>query len=206
MREYLDKLEQLISEQDIKKVYALFLLILVLTLFAIYYFFIEPEIESLSQKQASILSLEKKIQSNSLKTVQNRLKVKKREVLKNKNILEKTKLKILSIKTKLIVMHLSFVDPVVFSNFLNYMLKKSVADNLLIENLTIDDQKKDFLGKIYIKKEIFIEGSGKFLNIIKFAREVEGEKILFNIRDFNIETYGSLPKFSFKIDFYGVKE
>lgn len=205
MREFLDNLEELISQEAIRKVNALFLLILFSVIFAIYYFFIDPKITELSQKQETLLSLEQKITKILPKTWQSKIEFKKREMLKNKNSKEKLRLKVLSLKSKLDSLNFSFVDPVGFSNFLNYLLKKSISNNLLIQNIKIMDQKKPFLGKLYMKKTINVVGTGRFLNIIKFVRELENQKKLFSLKDFNIETNGTLPNFNFKIDFYGVK-
>lgn len=205
MRDYIDYLEELISQEDKKKVNLIFALLLCLVLFAIYYFFIDPKIEEISQKKESLSSLDKKIANMSPKNLESKMVVKKREILENRGREEKIRLKILSLESQLNRMNFLFVDSLNFSSFLDYLLKRSIKNSLLINGVKIKKEEKPFIGKLYVKKSIYVNGTGSFLSIVRFARELEDQQMLFSLNDFNIETNGSIPNFSFQIDFYGVK-
>lgn len=205
MRDYIDYLEELISQEDKKKVNLIFALLLCLVLFAIYYFFIDPKIEEISQKKDNLSSLDKKIVKISPKNLESKIVVKKREILEKKDREEKIRLKILSLKSQLDNMNYLFIDPFSFSSFLDFLLKKSIKNSLLINSVKIKKEEKPFVGKLYVNKSMDVNGTGRFLNIVTFVRELEDKHMLFSLKNFNIETNGSIPNFSFKIDFYGVK-
>ena len=206
MREYLDILEDLILQEDRKKVFAIFFVILLSAISAVSYFFIYPKIEEILKKKEDLTALEKKILKNSPNTIQSKIALKKKEILKNQSKKENLKLQMLALQSKLENINFSFINPINFSTFLDYLLKNSIKHNLLINSIKIEDKQKPFIGKLYVKKSLSVNGSGRFLNIIKFARVLESKKMLFNLEKFNIETNGSMPNFSFKIDFYGVRD
>ncbi len=206
MREYLDILEDLILQENRKKVFAIFFLaILFLIISTMSYFFIHPKIEEISKKQEDLRALEKKILKNSTDTIQSKIVLRKKEILKNQSKKENLKLQILALQSKLENIN-SFIDSMNFSTFLDYLLKNSIKQSVLLNNIKIEDKQKPFVDKLYIKKSLSVNGSGRFLNIIKFARALESKKMLFNLEKFNIETNGSMPNFSFEINFYGVKD
>ncbi len=206
MIELIDSLEEKIKEQEPKKRVFMLLLTLFLVMFTIYFFLIEPIIEEINQKQKTLTTLEQKISKNSPKKIQSKIFLKKKEILKNEDIKEELKLKLLLLSSKLDKLRFLFANDKDFNIFLNDLLKESVNKNILIKEIKILDKEEPFIGKLYIKKSISVEGEGRFLNIISFVRRLESNKMLMSIKELIIETEGSLPNFSFSIDFYGVKK
>ncbi|WP_187647364.1 hypothetical protein [Nitrosophilus labii] len=206
MIEFIYSLEEKIKEQEPRKRVFILLIILFLVLFTIYFFLIEPIIEEINQKQETLAALEQKISKNSPKKMQSKIFLKKKEIFKNENLKEELNLKLLLLKSRFDKIRFLFVNDKDFNRFLNSLLKESVNKNILIKDIKILDKEEPFIGKLYVKKAISVEGKGRFLNIISFVRGLESNKMLMSIKELIIETEGSLPKFSFNIDFYGVRK
>ena len=203
MRDFFDNLENNFLELDSKKRFLLLTGIIFLVLILIYYFLIVPIIESIFSNQEKVVMLDKKISKNSPEKLKSKIFLIKKEILKVKNRKEELNIKLLKSRNRLESMKVLLVNKLDFNKFLNNLLKESINKNLLIKNVKILEEDKQFIGKLYIKKVMIIEGEGRFLDIISFVRSLEQNKMLFSIRDFIIEIDEGL-RFSFSIDFYGV--
>jgi len=203
MRDFFDNLENNFLELDSKKRFLLLTGIIFLVLILIYYFLIVPIIESIFSNQEKVVMLDKKISKNSPEKLKSKIFLIKKEILKVKNRKEELNIKLLKLRNRLDSMKVLLVNKLDFNKFLNNLLKESINKNLLIKNVKILEEDKQFIGKLYIKKVMIIEGEGRFLDIISFVRSLEQNKMLFSIRDFIIEIDEGL-RFSFSIDFYGV--
>lgn len=203
MRDFFDNLENNFLELDSKKRFLLLTGIIFLVLILIYYFLIVPIIESIFSNQEKVVMLDKKISKNSPEKLKSKIFLIKKEILKVKNRKEELNIKLLKLRNRLDSMKVLLVNKLDFNKFLNNLLKESINKNLLIKNVKILEEDKQFIGKLYIKKVMIIEGEGRFLDIIFFVRSLEQNKMLFSIRDFIIEIDEGL-RFSFSIDFYGV--
>jgi len=203
MREIFDNLENNILELDSKKRFLLLTGIIFLVLILIYYFLIGPMIESIFSNQEKIIMLDKKISKNSPKKLKSKFFLIKKEILKAKNRKDELNIELLELRNRLEGMKVLLVNKLDFNKFLNNLLKESINKNLLIKNIKILEEDKQFVGKLYIKKVMRVEGEGRFLDIISFVRFLEQNNMLFSIRDFIIEIDEGLI-FSLSIDFYGV--
>ena len=203
MRDFFDNLENNFLELDSKKRFLLLTGIIFLVLILIYYFLIVPIIESIFSNQEKVVMLDKKISKNSPEKLKSKIFLIKKEILKVKNRKEELNIKLLKSRNRLESMKVLLVNKLDFNKFLNNLLKESINKNLLIKNVKILEEDKQFIGKLYIKKVMRVEGEGRFLDIIFFVRSLEQNKMLFSIRDFIIEIDEGL-RFSFSIDFYGV--
>ncbi len=205
MREYIDILEDKLQDIENRKRFIFLILLIFLILIAIYFLLIEPAILKIEQSQEQIENLDRKIAKISPKKLKTKIYLKKKEIMQNESLKEELKLKLLLLKSKFDRMGFLFVNNKDFNKFLDSLLKNSVNKNILIKNIEITEKNDPYIGKLKVKKMINVNGSGEFLNIVSFVRGLETNKMLMIIKEFNIETNGSIPNFSFNIDFYGVE-
>ena len=205
MREILENLEEQLLSMEKKQRIMLYVMIPVLVLGMSWYFYIEPTQEQIESYNSELSSLERKIRKNAPRTFFVKIKKIRSEILQNKTDIEEAKQRLIAVGTKLDKMNFLFANQKGFNLFVEKMLRSSVKHNFLVESVEIDQEKKPFIGVIEKQKKIHLKGYGEFLDTVRFVRDLEKTRILMAVKDFSIETNGTIPSVELSIDFYGVK-
>ncbi len=205
MRDKLDLVEEKLDSfsKTEKIALSIFTPLLVFTLF--YFLYITNAFDQQESNERTLTKLDRNLHNHSKKLVIHKIQAMKQQLLYAKSAIVESKQKLTYLETELIKNNFSFLSQKDFTHFLNDLLTKSVKNNFLIENINIEKKNSDFIGRLKYKKMISVQGSGEFLNTLKFIREVEENSMLMEIKNLNIETNGSTPSVTYEIKFYGVK-
>ena len=196
-----DKLESFSKNEKIAL--SLFIPLMVFTL--LYFFYITDALNQQSNNESALTKIDHDLHKYSQKLIVHKIQTVKQEILHVKSTLVEDKQKLTYLETELAKNNFLFLSQKDFTLFLNDLLSKSVKNNFLIDNINISQENSDFIGKLKYRKTVSIQGSGEFLDTIKFIRGVEENTMLMGIKNLNIETNGSTPHVSYEIKFYGVK-
>ena len=170
-----------------------------------YYFLIEPELEELRSKEQRVAQLQNEIDKISTKAVERKIQKLKSDILHTEESIDRLKTREMSLLAQLKKKDYLFFNPETFSALLDDMLADSYAKNIELDSVTIEDSQKEFLGRLYERKIVHVEGRGPFLNLVRFVRGIEGHNMLLRIDNLLVETNGTVPRFAFDIKLYGAK-
>jgi len=205
MREILEQLEEQLLALEKKQRLMLYVMLPFVILGFVYYFFIFPSQEQIESYEGELVSLDRKIRKNAPRTFFAKIKKVKQNIIKNRTDIENYKQQLIAVGTKLDSMNFLFADQKGFNLFIQKMLYSSLKHHFLIETVLIDQKKNPLIGVIEKQKRVTVTGYGEFLDTIRFVRDLEKEPILISIKNFNIETNGTVPSVTFAIDFFGVR-
>lgn len=205
MREKLDLLEEKLESlaKNEKIALAVFIPLAILTL--LYFFYISDALDTQVSNKNRLTKTDQELHKYSQKLIVHKIQAKKQQILRIKSNIVEDNQKLTYLETELMKNNFLFLSQKDFTYFLNNLLSKSVKNNFLIDDINISKDSGDFIGKLKYEKVVSVQGSGEFLDTIRFIREVEENKMLMEIKNLNIETNGSTPYVSYEIKFYGVK-
>jgi len=206
MREQIEQLEDKIQALSKKEKILLAVAIPLVIMLLFYFLYVTDAIEQQQSNKNHIAKLDHNLKKHATQTLIRKIQASKQKILtlKSKIVTDSQHLNYLNAKlAQKDFLSLSQKD---FNYFLNNLLEKSVRNNFLINDLTISTKDKKYIEKIKYKRLVSVSGSSEFLNAIKFIREVEENSMLFEIRDLNIETNGTMPRVTYNIDFYGIEK
>lgn len=205
MRELLDNLENHLQNLE-QKIKILILVSIPVAFGGIFYlFYFVDAYENIQQQNSTITKLKRDIVKNSPKRALQKVLIQKRKLLASKSELNKSNLHLLALASEVEKNRFLLTSSKDFNKFLENLLEESIANRISIDTLEITDQDKEFIGKLQTIKAIDITGNGNFLNVLRFLRKIEKNKILMMANEINIETNGTIPFVRLHIDFYGVK-
>ncbi len=170
-----------------------------------YYFLLEPLEQEIYERQMSLAALEDEIEQKSIKALEKKIKKLKRTILESQEEIERLKAQEMALLTKLKEQDYLFFNAWSFSKLLDDMLADSYSKGIELTLVTIEDRQKEFLGRLYERKLVHIEGMAPFLKIVPFVRGVEAHNMLLKVDNLLIETNGTMPRFTFEVKFYGAK-
>ena len=206
MRDKLDLVEEkLDSFSKIEKIaLSVFFPLMIFTLF--YFLYISNVFDQRENNENTLTKLDYDLHKHSKKLVLHEIEAMKQKLLHVKSAIVKRKQKLTYFETELVKSNFLFLSQKHFTQFLNDLLSKSVENNFLIDTINIKKDNSDFIGRLKYKKVVSVQGSGEFLDTLKFIREVEENSMLMEIKNLNIETNGTTPHVTYEIKFYGVKQ
>ncbi len=206
MRDKLDLVEEKLDSfsKTEKIALSVFIPLLVFTLF--YFLYITNAFDQRESNERTLTKLNHNLGNHSKKFVVHKIQVVKQQLLYVKSAIVESKQKLRYLEASLIKSNFSFLSQKDFTYFLNDLLTKSVENNFLIDTINMEKDNRAFVGRLKYKKTVIVQGSGEFLNTLKFIREVEKNSMLMEIKNLNIETNGTTPHVTYEIKFYGVKQ
>ena len=205
MREMIEKLQEYYDTLEGGRKWIFILLPFLAAGGFAYFFYIEPIMQQLQQKEERIAQLSQQIFKHKSSRYEKLIAEKKREILALQSEIDRLKNKTMALRAKLERQRFIFLNGENFAKLLEDMLKDSVNNALELSQIAIEERSIAKVGKLKIKKAIHIEGRGEFLNIVKFVRSIEGHPVLLSVNRFAVETNGTTPKFSVDIDFFGAE-
>jgi len=206
VREKLDLAEAKLESYDKKEKVVLFVAIVFGMLGLFYYFYVADAIKRYQDNTNQISKLERDMRKYSQKVFLYKVLSEKRKVLKAKEKIFAGKQELNDLNTKILKTNLLFLSKKDFTLFLNNLLKKSVDNNFLINDVSIDNNDTKYIGMLKCKKIVQVSGNGSFANTIKLIREIEETKMMLQIKNLNIESKDASTHVKFDINFYGIEK
>lgn len=206
MNEQLEQLELQLEEIPLAKRVALYIVILLSFLYMSWTIFGEEMFNDIETKEENIMSLEKKLQRNSIKSLDRALKKVKKDIL-----IAEEKVNTLNFKNHYIVSKLEsigfiFYDKKGMAKILDDTLKSSLKNRIDIAVIESTPQDKIFVPYIYNKESIHIQGSGSFGHIMSLIQYIDSFNTLVKINSIVVDIdEESKTNFDLNISKYGVK-
>lgn len=161
---------------------------LVIGIFVIAYFFYISDLSTeLSDTEDVYLQKRSELKVLQRKTDIKKLKIIRKNIKKTKEAIQQKKIDIQEKTEKLNTSSVFLIDDSKFAIFLEDTLLKSKNLNVKLSQVSIDDLALPYIGILDIKKQITINGSGKFLDILRFLRFIEEQKILLKLQFLQIK-------------------
>jgi len=206
MREKIDLLEDKVQAFSSKEKILLGVSIPIAIGLLFYFFYVTDAMEKQQKNSIKIAKIEHALTKHAKETLIRKIKISKKKILTLKSQIVTDSQKLHYLDAKLTHYKFLFLTQKNFTLFLNNLLEKSLKNNFLIQDLNISQENKKYIEKIKYKKLVNVNGSGEFLNTLKFIREVEENNILLEIKNLTIETNGTTPHITYTINFYGIEK
>ena len=203
MREWWDRAEEYIETLDQKYIFLIVITIIAFFSLGFWYFAFEPVKQELSNTQQAIDKTIQKIQKLSKSTIASKIQQTKREIAQINQEIERLKSQRYRLLLQLQKENYKLLNKRNFYQFLTKALDRSVKYNVTLDKLELIPLHKQFVGDLYIAQKMNIEGSGRFLDIVKWLRSMEDERLLLKVDRFHVELQDNSPIFSLSILFYG---
>ncbi len=203
----LDKIDNETAKYSPQMVLLMSVLLGLLIMGGVYYFIIADQIETneklLNNNNKLINKINKKRRLNRL--LPDRIVSYKKNYEKEKKNIEKLKYEKLNLLTNIQSNEYLSFNPKKEATLLQSILDKSVKQNVLIDEISINLANKKFAGLLKTKETLDIKGSGKFLDIEKLIRFIEKQRlfILIDNLEYSFDSSSSLLKFEAQISIYG---
>ena len=203
MREWLDRAEEYFDSLDKKQFFALIAGMIILFIGAFWYFTFEPVQQELQSKEKAITDTIKKIRKLSKSTIIQKIQREKRAIAQINQEIEKIKAEQIGLLAQLQKMDYKLLNKENFYQFLTKLLDLSVKSILTLDKIELTPLQKKFVGGISIVQKMDINGSGAFLDTVKWLRTMEDERLLLKVDRFQVALQKDQPSFYISILFYG---
>ena len=206
MKEYAKELEEQLEQMPKQKRLFIYISIIVLSVFMSWNLFGEDMNLEVIFKEESIVSLQSKLQKNSIKTLENAIRVAKQDSFALEDDIIKLNFKNQFIRTKFESINFIFFNQVGIAQILDDILKQSLKNSIDIKIINYKDVKVPIELHLVEEEQIEIKGSASFKNIMKLMQYIDNINSLLKVNsvdvyiDENIDT-----NFNLNISHYGVK-
>lgn len=206
MNEQLIELEQQLADMSAKKLYFIYVSIVILLVYMTWNLLGENMQLEIQTKQNSVESLEKKLQDNDMKSFEAAIKKKDKECL-----LLKEQISQLNVKEKFIASKLEAIDFIFFTqksiaSLLDSILKYSIQYSVDIHALKYESAKEKFMPHVYEKEHINIDGAASYKNIVNLIQHIDSLNALLRIKSMTIYVdENQTTSFDLNISHYGVE-
>ncbi len=170
-----------------------------------YFLVIEEKLQELQSQKERLATLERSIHKQNPKRLEAKIVRMQRQLVSLRTEIDRLRSQQSSLLAKLQEHRTLFLSQKSFSKLLEKILADSYRQGLELQQVAISDGQKPFLGKIYEKKVVDINGTGRFLPLVRFLRGIESSPLLLKIDKLHIETNGTTPTFSFRLKLYGAR-
>jgi Tfp pilus assembly protein PilO len=205
MNEQVELLESQLSEMPSFKRLGIYAVILIALVFMSWNIFGEEMYNEIESKHESIASLERKLQKNSTRSLQNAIKKARKESLALEDDLTNLHFKDQFLRTKLESVNFILYDQKGSAQILDDILKQSLTQGItidLIESLLVNMPYHDHLIE---KTQINVKGDGSFKSIMGLLQYIDSLNVLMRTKmltitinenndtyfDLNISHYGA---------------
>ncbi len=206
MKDYTKELEEQLEQMPKQKRLFIYISIIVLSVFMSWNLFGEDMNLEVIFKEESIVSLQSKLQKNSIKTLENAIRVAKQDSFALEDDIIKLNFKNQFIRTKFESINFIFFNQVGIAQILDDILKQSLKNSIDIKIINYKDVKVPIELHLVEEEQIEIKGSASFKNIMKLMQYIDNINSLLKVNsvdvyiDENIDT-----NFNLNISHYGVK-
>lgn len=205
MNGQIEQMETQLEELPLFQKIILYITLMCLFFVASWYLFGEDISLKIESKQSSIISLEEELQKNSIPSLENKIKLLKKEILDLNDKTGDISLKLKFIQTKLEQVSFIVYDEKGTAEILDELLKNSLEHNINIKMI----QTKDVLGKndtyVIVKDSIKIIGSGSYKNIILLIQYIDALNALLRVEKISVKLDEDMTNFELDLLHYGVE-
>ena len=166
--------------------------------------FVPPMLERQNQLKDSIETMQLNISKNITAKLKRQLVKNKKKLMSAKEKLDEQKTEIDYIMSNIYKIRYAFFNDMRWANTLDNILRFSVQRDLKVSSLKSSDAKDDSTSIFKLKKNIKLDGIGKYRDILALIQYIENFETLleFNKIDMNLAKDG--VEFSFEMSAYGV--
>jgi len=205
MNEQLEQLESQLAETPFAKRIILYVTIVISFIVASWYLIGEISYNEIESKETSILSLERKLQKNSMKVLEKVTKKTKNEILVLEEEITDIKYKDKFIQAKLESLGFIIFDEMGIAQILDDVLKNSLKNSIDIELISSKNINNTDEIHIIEKEQIEISGSGSFKNIVSLVQYIDSLNALVRIKNISIYLDSEKTNFDLNVSHYGVE-
>lgn len=172
----------------------------------VYYVFGVDLQEQFSQKEQTLLTLEKKLAENKISSYKSKIAKNQKKILVLAEEYELQHYKETDFKVKLEKMDYLSSDAKGLADILDRLLKHSVILGVKIQKIVLEDKEEEYKAHIKTKGSIVIEGTSSFRSVLKLLRFIEAQEALIEVKNihFNLDESSSDPTFVIVITGYGI--
>ncbi len=163
-----------------------------------------PMLERQTELQNSVDTLELSLSKNSTNRLKRELSKKSKELLTKKEELNAQKDEIDYVMSNIYKIRYAFFDDMRWANTLDNILRFSVERSLKINSLKSSDLKDSSISIIKLKKNIKIDGSGRYNDILALVQYIENFNTLLEFELIEMTLVNDSVEFSLNINAYGV--
>ena len=206
MNDKLSELEEQLADMPTKKLYFIYVSIIVLLVYTAWNLFGENMRLEIETKENSIESLQKKLKDNNVKSFESTIIKIDKESLTIKEELNE-----LSLKEKYIASKLESIDFIFFNqkgivSILDSILKHSITYSVDIDIIKYKSVNTLYLPNVYEREQINIDGSASYKNIVQLLQHIDSLNALLRINAININVdENQTTNFDLNISQYGVQ-
>ena len=166
--------------------------------------FVPSMLERQSELRSSVDTLQLNLSRNTTGKLKKQLSKKTKELLVAKEKLEIQKNEVDYVMSNVYKIRYAFFNDMRWANTLDNILRFSVQRDLKVSSLKSSDAKDDLISIFKLKKNIKLDGIGKYRDILALIQYIENFETLleFNKIDMNLAKDG--VEFSFEMNVYGV--
>jgi len=207
MNEQLEQFEEQLNEMDYTKKIAIYVVIFISIVYMSWNFFGEDMNQNIEDLQENILTLEKKLQKNNIKTLERAIAKAKKEKLVLDDRLTTLRFQNEFIKNKLEDIDFIYYDQLGVVTILDNILENSIKNKIDLSLVESQDINKIFTQYIMEKKLINIKGIGSFKHIINLMQYIDNLNGLIRVKDFiiDIDEVTNNTRFEITISEFGVE-
>lgn len=203
LKDFFENLELELNNIDKTKKFMLYFSIVVAISLINYQYFLDGYMQEYQQKESKTQKLNIESKKNFVPTLSLKIKKAKKEQMKLLEHIDALDFELLDMQSKVDSKEGFSLTDELFAQYLNNILKDSKDKDISIEKITIKDDSKKYIGKIYLVKDVKIEGFGSYLNIEKFIRDIEKENILQKIENLTVSADVNSTNFSVEFAIFG---
>ncbi len=186
MNEQLEQLEFQLEEMTMVKRIGVYLFLIVALSFASWNFFGEDLDLEIDSKIEEIQTLDKKLQKNSIKSLERNIKKAKKEILVLEESLSEARYQDQYIRSKLESMDFIFCNQIGIATVLDKVLKSSLNYGINISLIESEKEHIDFNIHVVEKEKISIKGTGSFKSIMSLIQYIDSFKTLLRVKEITI--------------------
>lgn len=206
MNEQLEIFENQLEEMPFNKRIAIYVGIVTLLVYMSWNLFGEDMSQEITTKEASIHSLEDKLEKSSIRSYERSIKNTEKKILLLDEELNELHFKKQFVRTKLESIAFIFSNGMGFAKILDTILKESIEKNLTINSLESLQQKAKSRKHIKLKEIFSIKGNGAFKNIMSLMQKIDSMNAILtlsHVKVFIDDTNSTA--FDLNVSHYGVE-
>ena len=172
----------------------------------VYYVFGLDLQEEFSQKEQTLIALEKKLAENKISLYKNKISKNQKNILVLAEEYELQNYKETDLMVKLERMDYLSSDAKGLADILDRLLKRSVTLGVKIQKISVEDKEEEYKAEIKTKGSIVIEGTSSFRSVLKLLRFIESQEALIEVKNvhFDLDETSTEPTFVITITGYGI--
>jgi hypothetical protein len=206
MNDQLEQLEEQLLEMPLVKRLSVYFVVFASIVYAGWYVFGEDLFLELESKEQAILTLDKKIRKNSLKSLTTAITRVNKQIMTQEDTLVTLHFKDQFVRTQLDTLDFVYYNDLGIATVLDKILKNSLSEKIDIDFLKTTKNTIDYAPHIVNQEQITIQGNGTFRSILSLIQHIDYYNALLQIHEIKvfIDEEG-VTNFDLNISHFGVK-